>query len=194
MFASKENGRSFKCSSTLAILQQIAKLTYLQNILFGATAEEALQIVSWVQLAEHSSTEELLEILGKHLELRTFLVGRHVTAADLIVVMPVLQHLSVISDFERLQAGHVFRWADHIQNLRGVREEVERAQIFAAFPDSNSKPPSKSELKKLAKLKAAQEKKQNKKAGNVPEESKEKPAESKKDVPAKEELKKEEKP
>ena len=31
------------------------------------------------------------------------------------------------------------------------------------FPDSNSKPPSKSELKKLAKLKAAQEKKEGKK-------------------------------
>lgn len=123
------------------------------------------------------------------------MVGRHLTAADLIVVMPVLQHLSVISDYDKLQKATIFRWADHIQNLHGVKEEIERAQIFASFPDSNSKPPSKSELKKLAKLKAAQEAKKNKKQGGNTEEQKLPclPDASKKE-PKKEEEKNEEKP
>jgi len=112
------------------------------------------------------------------LQLRTFLVGRHVTAADLIVVMPILKKLSVTPDHEKLQNANVFRWADHIQNLPGIKAEVEKADIFVSFPDSNAKPPTKSELKRLAKMKALQEKKQNKKDG------KEEKKEEKKEVKA----------
>lgn len=163
MFAVKEGETTIKCSSVLAILQQIAKATYLSQLMFGKTAEEALQIVSWIQLAEKAEWEELMVALTQHLALRTFLVGRHVTAADLIVLLPVLKQLSIISDYDKLNHANIFRWADHIQNLPGVREEIERAELFVSFPDQNSKPPSKSELKKLAKMKAAQEKKEGKK-------------------------------
>jgi hypothetical protein len=113
--------------------------------------------------------------------MRTFLIGHHVTAADLIVLMPALQGLSVLSDYDKLQHPHVFRWANHIQHLPGILEEVQKAELFVSFPDLNSKKPSKSELKKLAKLKAAQEKKAGKKAeqSTKPEEE-EKKAEEKK--------------
>ena len=82
--------------------------------MFGHNANEAMQVANWIQLAENADLEELLPILTSHLQLRTFLVGRHVTAADLAVLIPVLHHLSTISDYEKLNNANIFRWADHL--------------------------------------------------------------------------------
>jgi hypothetical protein len=51
--------------------------------------------------------------------------------------------------------------------LPGLLEQVQSKGLFVSFPDENAQPPSKSELKKLAKLAAAKEKKQAK-AGGAP--------------------------
>lgn len=143
-------------------------------------------------MAEKSETEELIAILQNHLSLRTFLVGRHVTAADLAVLLPVLHKLTTISDFDKLSLPNVFRWADHLQNLPGIKQEIEKAELFASFPSSNAKPASKSEQKKLAKLKAAQEKKMAKKEGKAVEGKPEEKKEEAKKEEVKAEVKKEE--
>lgn len=48
---------------------------------------------------------------------------------------------------------HTFRWIDHVQHLPGLLEQVQSHGLFVPFPDENAQPPSKSQLKKLAKQK-----------------------------------------
>ena len=65
-----------------------------------------------------------------------------------------------MSDYEKIQLPHVFRWVDHVQHLPGMLEQVKRNNLFVTFPDEqNAQPPSKSQLKKMAKAQAAKEKK-----------------------------------
>lgn len=70
-----------------------------------------------------------------------------------------------LSDYEKIQLAHTFRWLDHVQHLPDMFELVSQRNLFVTFPDEkNAQPPSKGQLKKLAKMQAAQEKKAQKKA------------------------------
>ena len=77
-----------------------------------------------MEVAERASWDELVEVLTPHLSLRTFVIGHHITAADLVLMMPVLTEFAVMADFNKLQHPNLFRWINHIQHLPGIREEI----------------------------------------------------------------------
>ena len=96
---------------------------------------------------------------------RMFLVGLNVTVADIVVFAHIARYFSALSDFEKIQLPHAFRWLDHIQHLPGLHEQILSKNILTSFPDESQEGPSKAQLKKLAKIQAAKEAKDKKKAG-----------------------------
>ena len=104
-----------------------------------------------------------------------FIVAENITAADFIVFAALAPWFSQLNDFQKLELPNAFRWIDHIQHLPGMLEQVQAKGVFTTFPDENAEGPSKSELKKLAKMQAAADKKAAKKAGTGAEEQKKDP-------------------
>ncbi len=89
-----------------------------------------------------------------------FIVGHNITASDIFTLAHVAEYFVCIlinnlqaglTDFEKLSFPHAFRWIDHVQHLPGLLEQVLAKGLFVSFPDENAQPPSKGELKRLAK-------------------------------------------
>ena len=99
-----------------------------------------------------------------------FLVSTNITAADVVVFTALAPYFAAeLKDFEKIALANAFRWIDHIQHLPGLLTQVQAKGLFTSFPDESAEPPSKAQLKKLAKLQAAKEAKEKKKAdGAVP--------------------------
>lgn len=91
--------------------------------------------------------------MNGHLELRMFVVGHSITAADIFAVTKLLEHWGTLSDFEKIQLPHCFRWLDHVQHLPGIFEQVQRKGLLVGFPDENAQAPGKGQGKKDQKKK-----------------------------------------
>lgn len=99
-----------------------------------------------------------------------FLVSTNITVADIVIFAALAPYFAnELKDFEKIQLANVFRWIDHIQHLPGLHEQVKAKNLFTSFPDENAEPPSKAQLKKLAKLQAAKEAKDKKKTDDKPQ-------------------------
>mmetsp|Transcript_46097 Transcript_46097/g.62589 ORF Transcript_46097/g.62589 Transcript_46097/m.62589 type:complete len:178 (+) Transcript_46097:225-758(+) len=162
---------------------QIAKACYLEEPLFNkATSAERFEISSYIEMASRLPAVELVNFLNTHMQTRMFLVGFSVTAADVMMLAHVIEHFSKLTDLEKIGLPHAFRWVDHVQHLPGMLEQVRAKNLFVAFPDESAEPPSKAQLKKLAKLQEAADKKAAKKAGGNKPEGNDKQNNAKKNV------------
>lgn len=146
----------------------IAKACYLEDVLFGKKdSATRLEISTFIEQSERLSAEELIESVNTHIgQSRMFLTGLSISAADIVVFAHIAKQFSALADHEKLNLAHCFRWIDHIQHLPGMLDQVHAKSIFTSFPDENAEGPSKAQLKKLAKLKEIQDKK-NAKKGNA---------------------------
>lgn len=133
---------------------EIAKSVYLEEVLFGKQNTLArLEILSMIEVSTRLTPEQLATFLNQHLEMRMFIVGHSISAADITALAHILEYFNTLSDFDKLQLPHTFRWIDHVQHLPGMNELVNKHNLFVSFPDEvNAQPISKSQAKKLAKL------------------------------------------
>jgi methionine--tRNA ligase beta chain len=164
-----EGERTFKCSSTYAIFRHIAELTRFEKIFLGKNDLDNHQILSYFELINSLTTEELADLLDNDLKLRMFLVTYNITAADIYAYAHIVHHLQGLQDFEKVEKSNLFRWIDHIQHLPGIDKYAKANGLEVKFPDENSKQPSKRELKKLAKAQFNKDKKAESKASCKPE-------------------------
>jgi len=96
-------------------MQEIAKAVYLQNVLFAKKdSMERSEIENFVELASRTSVEDMVSHLNKHLEMKMFLVGMNITAADVVVLFRVAQHFRNMKDSDKKEVPHAFRWVDHV--------------------------------------------------------------------------------
>jgi glutathione S-transferase len=51
-----------------------------------------------------------------------FLCGLSISAADIVVFSHIAKYFSALSDFEKMNLPHAFRWIDHVQHLPGLLE------------------------------------------------------------------------
>ena len=91
------------------------------------------------------------------------MVGQSISAADIVVHAKIAQSVRELTDYNKMQVPHAFRWIDHIQHLPGMIEQVESLGLFVSFPNEKAEPPSKAELARLAK----EQWKKDKKAGLI---------------------------
>ena len=68
--------------------------------------------------------EELAKFLNTLLEMRMFLVGHSITAADILAHAHLAEYFVGLADYEKIQIPNTFRWIDHVQHLPGFLEEV----------------------------------------------------------------------
>jgi aminoacyl tRNA synthase complex-interacting multifunctional protein 1 len=102
---------------------EISKSVYLEEVLFGkADSLARLEVLSLIEVATRLSPEDLASFLNTHLEQRMFLVGHSITAADITTLAHILDYFSKLSDDQKLQLPHTFRWIDHLQHLPGMLE------------------------------------------------------------------------
>ena len=72
---------------------EIARAVYLEEVLFGKQDSlSRLEIYSFIELALRQSPEQLIAYLNSHLELKMFLVGHSITAADITVLAHIISY------------------------------------------------------------------------------------------------------
>lgn len=156
------------CANTITIMLEISRAAYLEDVLFGSSkGKERAEILSFIELAQGMSGEELAKFINTHLTMKMFLVGTNVTAADIITCLFVAPYFKELLDFQKIELCHAFRWLDHIQHLPGLDELIESLGLFVSFPDTSKAEPSASQLKKLKKLEEAKKKKEEKAKGGA---------------------------
>ena len=162
---------------------EIAQACYLEEVLFGKKdSNTRTEISSFVEQAQRLAPAELIAKVNEHIgQQRMFLCGMSITAADIVVFAHIAKEFAALTDFEKMNLPHAFRWLDHIQHLPGMLELAHQKALFVAFPDENVEGPSKAQLKKLAKLQAVKDAKEKKKdsSGKVEEAKDEKPKDQK---------------
>lgn len=110
-----EGEEPVRCSNTISIMLEIARAAYLEDILFGSSkGKERAEILSFIELAQGMTGEQLAQFINKHLAMKMFLVGTNVTAADIISCLYVAPYFKELMDFQKIELCHAFRWIDHI--------------------------------------------------------------------------------
>lgn len=75
-------------------------------------------------LHELENSEDKLSFLNNHLQYNTFCNGLHITVSDLYSLALVMNNLSKLKDEDKLKFCNVFRWALHLQSLKGLNEQL----------------------------------------------------------------------
>ena len=155
-----------RLTNPFTIMLEIARAAYLEDILFAkADSVTRNEIGQYIETVGRLGGRELAEQINKHMEVRMFLVGEGITAADLVIFSALAPLFSgELQGFEKFALPHAFRWIDHVQHLPGLLEQVQRKGLFTTFPDLDAEGsgPSKRQLKKMAKA-------QEKKKGGAPD-------------------------
>lgn len=125
-------------------MEEIATAVYLVDILFGKkNTKERANIESFVELANKTSVQELVTHINGHLEMKMFLVGMNITAADIVVHLRIADYFRKLKDSEKKDLPHAFRWIDHVQHLPGMLEIVQSLGLFVSFPSEKEEVLSK---------------------------------------------------
>lgn len=161
----EQDGETRQCTNYLTIMHEVAKSVYLLDVLFGKKdSKDRAEIENFIELANRTEVADLVTHLNKHLEMKMFLVGMNITAADVVAHLRVASHFKNMKDSEKKDVPHAFRWVDHIQHLPGMLELVQGLGLFVSFPSEKEEVLSKAQLKKLAK----EQYKKDQKAGGPP--------------------------
>ena len=145
------------------ICRQIAKLTGSYEIFFGRTKEEEVKHLEFIH--EFNRNAEYIPFLNNHLSTRTFCNGNHISISDLYAFAFVIQEVLSLSDDKKWKYCNVIRWTDHLQNLNGLKSQLERLKFIVHLPFEpllleprnlnleEKKKPSKPEPKEIEEVK-----------------------------------------
>ena len=116
--------REVRLTNPFTIMLEIARAAYLEDILFAKADSVARnEIGQYVETVGRLAGRELAEQINKHMEVRMFLVGESITAADLVIFSALAPLFSgELQGFEKFALPHAFRWIDHVQHLPGLLE------------------------------------------------------------------------
>ncbi len=79
-----------KIISPHAVFEAVTDATKTKAVLFGDSEEQLAEVLSYIQAVEMAKPEELRKLTNSNLETRTYLVGCHVTIADIVVASKLL--------------------------------------------------------------------------------------------------------
>lgn len=116
----------------LDICRHIAKLTGTYEVLFGSNSDQEKQNLEFIH--QFNLSADYATFLNNHLLTRTFCNGNYITISDLYAFAFVIQELLKLSDDKKLKYCNVIRWADHVQNLKGMKEQLDRLKFIVSLP------------------------------------------------------------
>lgn len=121
----------------IEIAKYITKECGLLPLLFGANEEQIKSIENFIKHLKDLKYEEevLLKELNHSLLLQTFINGYlSVTICDILSFAIVAFNLNHFSNEKKEEFCNVLRWADHIQNLKGIKEISKETKIWFTLP------------------------------------------------------------
>ncbi|KAG0049249.1 G4 quadruplex nucleic acid binding protein [Gryganskiella cystojenkinii] len=89
------------------------------ELLQGANETDRKEVKEWIDRFE-KDTSVLAKSLNEHLEARTYIVGHHITNADLWSFVKVHEQFTTMSRDGQLKRAHLTRWFDLIQEQAGT--------------------------------------------------------------------------
>eukprot|EP00828_Plagiopyla_frontata_P045123 TRINITY_DN761_c0_g1_i1.p1 TRINITY_DN761_c0_g1~~TRINITY_DN761_c0_g1_i1.p1 ORF type:complete len:488 (+),score=100.10 TRINITY_DN761_c0_g1_i1:52-1515(+) len=149
-------------TSIFSIASYFTQISYTEKILFNKPQE----IISVIEFLERKEISEIIVYFNQMLEDKSFLVGQHLTLADIALFSYVQNILVLYTDEKKWEVCNLYRWFLHIQGMPNVKEYLQRNSIQLALKPKQivEQEKSKAQLKKEAK--------QQQKAGGKNEESK----------------------
>ncbi|GJJ76901.1 hypothetical protein EMPS_09260 [Entomortierella parvispora] len=146
------------------------------EILQGASDTDRREVKEWIERFEKDPSI-LAKSLNEHLETRTYIVGHHITNADLWSFAKVHEQLTTMSRDGQLKRAHLTRWFDLIQDQAGalghfvpVDIDLEAPELKLATKEKAAAPAAAGaddkKAKKANKKEAKAEEKKAKKEAN----------------------------
>ena len=134
--SAEKDGKAVSCGNPISCMMELAKAAYLDEVLFSTVkGKERFEVLSFIELALRLDGDAMCEHLNTHLQMKMFLVGTNITAADIVVFLTLAEHFSQLMDFQKIALANAFRWLDHIQHLPGMLEQVTALGVLTTFPD-----------------------------------------------------------
>jgi len=116
----------------IEICRFITKLTGTYEFFFGKSQEEENSHLDFIN--KFNLSAEYLDFLNNHLITRTFCNGNAITISDFYAFGYVIQEVLRLTDDKKWKFCNVIRWVDHIQNLVGLKEQLERLKFLVSLP------------------------------------------------------------
>ena len=122
----------------IEIAREILKETSLDGILFGKDKEEIEKREKYLLELKNDlkyDPKKVSEKLNKDLLLSTFINDQiNLTICDLLAFAIVAPTLNLLSNDKKTKISNVIRWADHIQNLKGLKSITKELKINFSIP------------------------------------------------------------
>lgn len=103
--------------------------------LLGNSPVETAQVGSWVELAHSLPQSQYLQFLNSHLRHRLFLVGSHLTLADIVAYA----HFSSVPDTQKADLD-VGKWTESVKNADGMKRAIDSVPMEAVADTVGSVP------------------------------------------------------
>ena len=98
-----EEEANIQTINPISIMQEIAKAVYLDEVLFGKfDSPQRSEVLSLCEVSTRLEPEELAKFLNTHLEMRMFLVGHSITAADILAHAHLAEYFVGLADYEKI--------------------------------------------------------------------------------------------
>ena len=114
------------------ICKFITRLTGTFELFFGKTQEVEDRHMEFIK--EFNLSADYLPYLNNHLMTRTFCNGNNITISDFYAFSFVIQEVYKLHDDKKFKFCNVIRWVDHIQNLNGLKDQLERLKFMVSLP------------------------------------------------------------
>ena len=125
----------------IEIAKEILKETSLDGILFGIEKEEKEKREKYLLELKNDlkyDPKKVSEKLNKDLLFSTFINDEiSLTICDLLAFAIVAPTLNLLSNDKKTKISNVIRWADHIQNLKGLKNITRELKINFSLPYTN---------------------------------------------------------
>lgn len=124
-------------SGDVEISESISKISGRYEALFGRSGEEAssnLSLFNHLVDLISKGGNELISFLNKHLQNNTFMNGFSITICDLFAFANAILHVTQLTDQEKLDHCNLVRWVDHIQNLEGIKHQINELKLKMNLP------------------------------------------------------------
>lgn len=124
-------------SDDIQIAETLARVSGFYEVIFGKSGEEIKsnhQFIGHLKNNLQNDATALLRFLNQHLIMNTFCNGFLLNVSDIYAYSMVAPSLKGLSDNDKYANCNLIRWADHIQNLKGINQKISDSKLKFTLP------------------------------------------------------------
>ncbi|EAR91922.1 glutathione S-transferase, carboxy-terminal domain protein (macronuclear) [Tetrahymena thermophila SB210] len=123
-------------SNPISICVYFSDISFTSGIMIGKNNDA--QFLSYLDQCKRIQKNQEVQLanLNKDLESKVFLVGSHITLADIIVFAYTYHIITCLDDAAKWKFNNVFRWYNNVQNLEGMKEFIQNTnRSLSMYPE-----------------------------------------------------------